>query len=140
MTHLLKTSWYTITGRTHQVSIKSHKNAIGQLIAAIEQKKNFLKRVNDEIDDLKSRIAKLLENKNEKATELQESGISDEELNQHTDYIHIINLHNELVTTLEERTFRSSKLNREIQRAKEDIESHKHEIKILHRNVSKLKT
>ena len=165
MTRLLKTIWYTITGRAHeevdkllfqdphairsaydviirykQANIQNHKNVIGQLIATIEQKKNSLKRVNDEIDGLKSSIAKLLENKNEKATELQESGVSDEELNQHADYIHIINLHNEFVTTLEERTFRSSKLNREIQRAEEDIESHKPEIKILLRNVSKLET
>lgn len=165
MTRLLKTIWYTITGRAReegdkllfqnphamrhayeviirykQANIQSHKNVMGQLIATIEQKKNSLNGVNDEIDGLKSSIAKLLENKNEKVTELQESGVSDEELNQHADYIHIINEHNELVTTLEERTFRSSKLNREIQRAQEDIESHKHEITILHRNVNRLKT
>lgn len=165
MTRLLKTIWYTITGRAReegdklliqnpfairdayeviirykQANIQNHKEAMGQLIATIEQKKNSLKRVNDEIDGLKSSIAKLLENKNEKATELQESGISDEELNQHADYIHIINLHNEFVTTLEERTVRSSKLNREIQRVKEDIESYKDEIAVLHRSVEKLKT
>ncbi len=165
MTRLLKTIWYTITGRAHeegdkllfqnphairhaydviirykQANIQNHKNVMGQLIATIEQKKNSLNRVNDEIDGLKSSIAKLLENKNEKATELQESGLSDEELNQHADYIHIINLHNEFVTTLEERTVRSSKLNREIQRAEEDIKSHKDELVLLHRSVEKLKS
>ena len=165
MTRLLKTIWYTLTGRAReegdkllfqdlhairhaydviirykQVNIQNHKNAIGQLIAIVEGKKNSLNRVNDEIDGLKSSIAKLLENKNEKVTELQESGISDEELNQQADYIHIINLHNEFVTTLEERTIRSSKLNREIQRVQEDIKLHKDETVVLYRSVEKLKS
>lgn len=123
-----------------QANIQRYKESIGQLLAIKEQKKNSLQRLNGEIDAMKDRIANILENRNKKTDELLETGISEQELPQHTDYMRLNDAYNDLVTTLEEKNVRVARLKREIQRADEDIELYKDEIGGLLRSVEKLKS
>lgn len=165
MIRVFKATWYTITGRAREEgnkllmqnpfairdayeviitykrsNIQRYKQAIGQLVAIKEQKKNSLQRLNGEIDAMEDRIANILENRNKKTDELLETGISEQELPQHTDYIRLDDAYNDLVTTLEENNVRVARLKREIQRAEEDTELYKDEIGVLHRSVEKLKS
>ena len=165
MIRVFKATWYTITVRAReagnkrlmqnpcairdayefiitykQANIQRYKQAMGQLVAIREQKKNSLQRCNGEIDAMKDRITNILENRNKKTDELLETGISEQELPQHTDYIRLNDVYNDLVTTLEEKNGRVARLKRVIQRAEEDIELYKDEIGVLHRSVEKLKS
>lgn len=121
-------------------NIQRYKQAIGQLIAIRAQKMNSLQIINRENDAMKDKIANFLEKRNKKTDELLETGISEHELPQHTEYIRLNDAYNDLVTTLEEKKVRVARLKREIQRAEEDIELYKDEIGVFDRSVDKLKS
>ncbi|MDE0482498.1 MAG: hypothetical protein OXI67_07985 [Candidatus Poribacteria bacterium] len=126
--------------RDKQGNIQRYKNAIGQLIALVENKKNSLKALTDDIDKLEKMKAGAITKSKNTAAELQDSGASDEEIKQHPDYVRHITSYNDYHTTLEEKNARVAKLEQDIERAQEDIETHKLQITSLHRDLDKIKT
>ena len=126
--------------RDKQGNIQRYKNAIGQLIALVEQKKNSLKGVTDDIDKFEQMKAGAIDKKKDTANELQKAGISDEEIKQHPDYVRYVTSYNDFQSTLEEKNARVAKLEQDIERAQHDIESHKLQITGLHRDLGRIKT
>ena len=126
--------------RDKQGHIQRYKQAIGQLIALVEQKKGSLKGVTDDIDKLEQMKAGAINKKKDTANELQKTGISDEEIKQHPDYVRCVTSYNDFQSTLEEKNARVAKLEQDIERAQHDIESHKLQITRLHRDLDRIKT
>ena len=126
--------------RDKQGHIQRYKQAIGQLIALVEQKKSSLKGVTDDIDKLEQMKAGAINKKKDTANELQKTGISDEEIKQHPDYVRCVTSYNDFQSTLEEKNARVAKLEQDIERAQHDIESHKLQITRLHRDLDRIKT
>ena len=126
--------------RVKREDIQRYKNVIGQSIALIENKKNSLKGLTDDIDKLEKMKAGAITKSKNKAAELRDSGASDKEIKQHPDYVRHITSYNDYHTTLEEKNARVAKLEQDIERAQEDIETHKLQITTLHRELDKLKT
>lgn len=126
--------------RGKQENIQRYKQAIGHLIALIEQKKNSLKGLADEIEKLeKMKKAAIAKSKNV-SSELKLSGLSDREIKQHPDYIKHINSYNDFDSTVNEKNSRIDELQPDIERAQQDIEHHKSNITHLHRDMEKIKT
>ena len=126
--------------RDKQGHIQRYKQAIGQLIALVEQKKNSLKGVTDDIDKLEQMKADAIAKKKDTANELQKAGISDEEIKQDPGYVRCVTSYNDFQSTLEEKNARVAKLEQDIERAQNDIESHKLQITRLHRDLDRIKT
>ncbi|MDE0086078.1 MAG: hypothetical protein OXU23_10225 [Candidatus Poribacteria bacterium] len=163
-TRFFKAIWYTLTGRAHeqadklmenpeavrgayediirdkQGNIQSYKNAIGQLIALVEQKKNSLKGLTDDIDKLEKMKAGAIAKAKSTAADLQNAGTPDEEIKQHPDYVRCVTSYNDFHSTLEEKNARIDELEQDIERAQGDIETHKLQITGLHRDLEKIKT
>ncbi len=163
-TRFFKAIWYSLTGRAHeqadklmenpeavrgayediirdkQGNIQRYKNAIGQLIALVEQKKNSLKGLTDDIDKLEQMKAGAIAKAKSTSAELQKAGTPDEEIKQHPDYVRCVTSYNDFHSTLEEKNARIDELEQDIERAQEDIQSHKLQITGLHRDLDKIKT
>jgi len=164
ITRYFKGIWYALIGRAHmqaaklsenpeavrgayeviihnkQLNILRYKEMIGQSLALIEQKKNSLRNLTNEIDELEQMRAGAIAKAKSTAAELQEADTSDEEIKQHPDYVLHITSYNDYHSTLEEKHTRSAKLERDIKRAQEDIESYKLELTTLHRDLDKIKS
>ena len=126
--------------RDKQGNIQRYKQAIGQLIALIEQKKSSLKGLADDIEKFqKMKKAAIAKSKNV-SSELKLSGLSDREIEQHPDYIKHINSYNDFDSTVNEKNARIGELQHDIERAQQDIEHHKSNITQLHRDLEKIKT
>ncbi len=163
-TRFFKAIWYTLTGRAHeqadrlmenpeavrgayediirdkQGNIQRYKQAIGQLIALVEQKKNSLKGLTDDIDKLEQMKAGAIAKAKSTAAALQEAGTPDGEIKQDPDYVRCVSSYNDFHSTLEEKNARVTELEEDIERAQGDIESHKLQIISLHRDLDKIKT
>ncbi len=163
-TRFFKAIWYTLTGRAHdqadklmedphairgayegiirdkQDNIQQYKQAIGQLIALVEQKKNSLKALTDDIDRLEKMKAGAIAKAKSTAAELQQAGTPDEEIKQHPEYVRCVGSYNDFHSTLEEKNARISELEADIDRAQNDIEAHKLQITGLARDLDKIKT
>ena len=126
--------------RDKQGHIQRYKQAIGQLIALVEQKKNSLKGVTDDIDKLEQMKADAIAKSEEVAANLRKLGTTDEEIEQHPEYTRCITSYNDFQSTLEEKNARVAKLEQDIERAQHDIESHKLQITGLHRDLGRIKT
>ncbi len=126
--------------RDKQGNIQRYKNAIGQLIALVENKKNSLKGLTDDIDKLEKMKAGAIEKKQGIITELKKEGTSDEEIEQHPSYVRCVASYNDFHATLEQKNARIAKLEQDIERAQADIETHKLQITTLHRDLEKVKT
>ena len=111
--------------RDKQGNIQRYKNAIGQLIALVEQKKNSLKGLTDDIDKLEQMKAGAIAKAKSTSAELQKAGTPDEEIKQHPDYVRCVTSYNDFHSTLEEKNARIDELEQDIERAQEDIQSHK---------------
>lgn len=164
ITRFFKAIWYTLTGRAHeqadrlmenpeavrgayediirdkQGNIQRYKQAIGQLIALVEQKKNSLKGLTDDIEKLETMKTGAIAKAKSTAADLQQAGTPDEEIKQHPDYVRCVTSYNDFHSTLEEKNARVAELEQDIERAQEDIESHKLQITGLHRDLDKIKT
>ena len=121
-------------------NIQRYKLAIGQLIALIEQKKSTLKGITDEIDKLEKMKAASTAKAENIGIDLKLSGLSEHEINQNTDYTRHINAFNDYESSIKEKNVRIDELEKDIERAQGDIESHKANITHLHRDVEKTKT
>lgn len=164
ITRFFKAIWYSLTGRAHeqadklmenpeairgayediisdkQGNIQQYKQAIGQLIALVEQKKQSVKKLTDEVDDFEKKKAGAIAMAKNTATNLQKSGTSDEDIKEHPEYTRCVAAFNDFHSTLDEKNARIDELEEDIERAQEDIETHKLQITGLHRDLDKIKT
>ena len=164
ITRFFKAIWYSISGRAHRQAdklmedpdavrgtyediirdkkgnIHRYKEAIGQLMALVEQKRRSLKKLTDEVDDLEMKKAGAIAKAKSTASELQKSGTADEEIKQHPEYTRCVAAYNDFYSTLEEKNARIDELEEDIELAQSDIESHKAQILDLQRDLEKIKT
>ncbi len=131
---------YDVLIRVKQEDVQSYKNAIGQLIALVENKKNSLKGLTDDIDKLEQMKEGAIAKAESTAAALQKIGIPEKEIEQHPDYVLHITSYNDYHSTLEEKNARVAKIEQDIERAQEGIESHKLQITSLHRDLNRFKT
>lgn len=158
----LKPIWYKISGRADQEKhtktieevsaaydtiirfkrayIQCYKQAIGQLIALIEQKKSSLKALDGEVENLEQLKEDAFAKVEIIAAELREAGVADEEIEQHQSYKRCITSFNDFKSTIVKKNVRIDKLQQDIDRLQNDIEHYKNSITMLHRDLDKTKT
>ena len=163
-TRFFKAIWYTLTGRAHESAdrmmenpeavrgayediindkkgnIQRYKQAIGQLIALVEQKKSAVKSFTDEVNRLEELKAGAIAKAQQTATALQGEGLTQEQIKQHTEYARCVTAYQDFNSNLVEKTGRITELENEIEGAQTDIESHKLQITNLHRDLNKIKS
>ena len=163
ITRFFKAIWYTLTGRAHETAdrmmenpeavrgayediisdkkgnIQRYKQAIGQLIALVEQKRTSVKTLTDEVSNLEELKAGAIAKAQQTAADLQKEGMSPEEVKQHAEYTRCVTAYQEFNTNLEEKEGRIEELESEIETAQADIDSHKNQITSLHRDLDKIK-
>ncbi len=154
ITRFFKVAWYTITAcRNKQVErlmenpeavrglyedviryklsrIQRYKLGIGRLIPFVEQKKNLLNELTNEIALLEKQKADAIAKSESTAAELQKAGMSEEEIEQHPDSIDL---------ALAEKKVRVAKVEHELERLQNDIEDHKLQLASLHRDLERFK-
>ncbi len=164
ITRYFKGIWYAVIGRAHlqtdklsenptvvrgvyediirakQGNIQRYKEAIGQLMALVEQKKNSLKRLTNDIVELENRKADVTQKMGTIAAELREAGTPEEEVAQHPEYARYVFANDDFDYTLKKKNVRVTKLERDIKRAQADIEHHKRQIISLHHDLDEIKT
>ena len=126
--------------RVKKANIQRYKEAIGQLMALVEQKRLSLKKLTDEVDDLEKKKANATQKAKTIAAELREAGTPEEEIGQHPEYIRCVSANDDFDYTLKKKNVRVAKLERDIKRAQEDIECHKAQILDVQRDLEKIKT
>ena len=163
-TRFFKAIWYTLTGRAHESAdrmmenpeavrgayediindkkgnIQRYKQAIGQLIALVEQKKTAVKTLTDEVDRLEELKAGAIAKAQQTAAQLQGDGLSQEEIKVHAEYTRCVTAYQDFNSNLVEKSGRITELENEIEGAQADIESHKLQITNLHRDLDKIKS
>ena len=163
-TRFFKAIWYTLTGRAHESAdrmmenpeavrgayediisdkkenIQRYKQAIGQLIALVEQKKSQVKTFTDEISRLEELKSGAIAKAQQTAAALQGEGMSPEEIKQHAEYTRCVNAYQDFNSNLEEKTGRITELETEIDGAQADIQNHKLQITRLHRDLDDIKS
>ncbi len=163
-TRFFKAIWYTLTGRAHESAdrmmenpeavrgayediirdkkgnIQRYKQAIGQLIAIVEQKKSTVQSLTDEIDRLEELKSGAIAKAQQTATALQGEGLAQEEIKSHPEYTRCVNAYQDFNSNLTEKNGRITELENEIEGAQADIESHKLQITSLHRDLDKIKS
>ncbi|RKU14614.1 hypothetical protein C6503_14875 [Candidatus Poribacteria bacterium] len=164
ITRFFTAIWYKLTGRTHDQidrfmenpktvrnayeviirykrgNIQRYKQAIGMLLGLVREKENSLAHLAANITELKKMKVAAIAKTKTIAAELQKAEIPAEEIEQHPDYVRCVTASNDFDATLEKKNARVVKLKREIERAQEDIESHKLQLTILHRDLDNMAT
>ena len=162
ITHVFKEIWYKLTGRAHDQidrlmedpktvrnayeviirykrgNIQRYKQAIGMLIGLVREKENSLEHLAADITELKKTKAAAIAKTKAITAELQKAGTPDEEIEQHPDYVRCVTASNNFDSTLEKRSAYVVKLKKEIERAQEEIESHKLQLTTLHRDLDNI--
>ena len=163
-TRFFKAIWYTLTGRAHESAdrmmenpeavrgayediikdkkgnIQRYKQAIGQLIALVEQKRTAVKNLTDEVERLEELKSGAIAKAQQTAAELQGEGLAQEEIKVHAEYTRCVTAYQDFNSNLQEKTGRITELEGEIEGAQADIESHKLQITNLHRDLDKIKS
>ena len=163
-TRFFKAIWYTLTGRAHESAdrmmenpeavrgayediindkkgnIQRYKQAIGQLIALVEQKRSTVKNLTDEVERLEELKSGAIAKAQQTAAELQGEGLTQEEIKQHAEYTRCVTAYQDFNSNLQEKTGNITELENEIEGAQADIESHKLQITNLHRDLDKIKS
>ena len=163
-TRFFKAIWYTLTGRAHESAdrmmenpeavrgayediikdkkenIQRYKQAIGQLIALVEQKRSAVKNLTDEVERLEELKSGAIAKAQQTAAELQGQGLAQEEIKVHAEYTRCVTAYQDFNSNLQEKTGRITELEGEIEGAQADIESHKLQITNLHRDLDKIKS
>jgi phage shock protein A len=121
-------------------NIQRYKQAIGQLIALVEQKKTAVKNLTGEVDRLEELKTGAIAKAQQTAAALQGEGLTEEEIKQHADYTRCVTAYQDFNSNLQEKTGRITELENEIEGAQADIESHKLQITSLHRDLDKIKS
>ena len=163
-TRFFKAIWYTLTGRAHESAdrmmenpeavrgayediikdkkgnIQRYKQAIGQLIALVEQKRTAVKNLTDEVERLEELKSGAIAKAQQTAAELQGQGLAQEEIKVNAEYTRCVTAYQDFNSNLQEKTGRITELENEIEGAQTDIESHKLQITNLHRDLDKIKS
>ena len=163
-TRFFKAIWYTLAGRAHDSAdrmmespeairgayedvitdkkrnIQRYKQAIGQLIALVEQKKNEVKNLTGEVDRLEELKTGAIAKAQQTAAALQGEGLAQEEIKQHGEYTRCVTAYQDFNSNLVEKADRITALESEIEGAQTDIESHKVQITSLHRDLDQIKS
>ena len=163
-TRFFKAIWYTLTGRAHESAdrmmenpeavrgayediikdkkgnIQRYKQAIGQLIALVEQKRTAVKNFTDEVERLEELKSGAIAKAQQTAAELQGQGLAQEEIKVNAEYTRCVTAYQDFNSNLQEKTGRITELENEIEGAQTDIESHKLQITNLHRDLDKIKS
>ncbi len=163
-TRFFKAIWYTLTGRAHESAdrmmenpeavrgayediindkkgnIQRYKQAIGQLIALVEQKRSAVKNLTDEVERLEELKSGAIAKAQQTAAGLQSEGLTQEEIKQHAEYTRCVTAYQDFNSNLQEKTGNITELENEIEGAQADIESHKLQITNLHRDLDKIKS
>ncbi len=163
-TRFFKAIWYTLTGKAHESAdrmmenpeavrgayediindkkgnIQRYKQAIGQLIALVEQKRSTVKSLTDEVERLEELKSGAIAKAQQTAAQLQGDGLSQEEIKVHGEYTRCVTAYQDFNSNLVEKTGRITELENEIEDAQADIESHKLQITSLHRDLDKIKS
>ena len=164
ITRFFKAIWYTLTGKAHESAdrmmenpeavrgayediindkkgnIQRYKQAIGQLIALVEQKRSAVKNLTDEVERLEELKAGAIAKAQQTAAQLQGEGLAQEEIKVHSEYTRCVTAYQDFNSNLTEKTGRITELENEIEGAQADIESHKVQITNLHRDLDKIKS
>ena len=162
ITYVFKAIWYKLTGRGHNQidrfmenpktvrkayeviirykrrNIQRYKLEIGILIGLVSEKENSLEHLAANITELKKTKAAAITKMKTIAAELQKAGTPDSEIEQHPDYVRCVNASNNCNSTLEKKNAYTAKLKKEIERAQEDIESHKLQLTNLHHDLDNI--
>ena len=160
--HVFKATWYKLTGRAHDQidrlmenpkavrnayeviirykrgNIQRYKRAIGMLIGLVRDKENSLESLAADVNELEKTKAAAIAKMKAIAAELQKAGTPDEEIEEHPNYVRCVTASNNVDSTLEKKNAYIAKLKREIERAQEDIESHKLQLTTLHRDLDNI--
>ena len=163
-TRFFKAIWYTLTGKAHESAdrmmenpeavrgayediirdkkgtIQRYKQAIGQLIALVEQKKSAVKSLTDEVERLEELKTGAITKAQQTAAQLQGEGLPQEEIKVHGEYTRCVTAYQDFNSNLVEKTGRIEELENEIEGAQADIETHKLQITSLHRDLDKIKS
>ena len=163
-TRFFNAIWYTLTGKAHESAdrmmenpeavrgayediindkkgnIQRYKQAIGQLIALVEQKRSTVKSLTDEVERLEELKSGAIAKAQQTAAQLQGDGLSQEEIKVHGEYTRCVTAYQDFNSNLVEKTDRITELENEIEGAQSDIESHKLQITSLHRDLDKIKS
>ena len=163
-TRFFKAIWYTLTGRAHETAdrmmenpeavrgayediiadkkgnIQRYKQAIGQLIALVEQKRSQVKILTDEVENLEELKSGAIAKAQQTAADLQKEGMAPEEVKVHAEYTRCVTAYQEFNSNLQEKEGRIDELEGEIENAQADIDSHKIQITNLHRDLDKIKS
>ena len=163
-TRFFKAIWYTLTGKAHESAdrmmenpeavrgayediirdkkgtIQRYKQAIGQLIALVEQKKSAVKSLTDEVERLEELKTGAITKAQQTAAQLQGEGLPQEEIKVHGEYTRCVTAYQDFNSNLAEKTGRIEELENEIEGAQADIETHKLQITSLHRDLDKIKS
>ena len=161
-THVFKAIWYKLTGHAHDQidrlmenpktvrnayeviirykrgNIQRYKLAIGMLIGLVREKENSLEHLAADITELKKTKAAAIAKMKAIAAELQKAGTPDKKIEQHPNYVRCVTASNDFDSTLEKRSAYVAKLKKEIERAQEEIESHKLQLTTLHRDLDNI--
>ena len=163
-TRFFRAIWYKLAGSAHESAdrmmespeaikgayedvisdkkqnIQRYKQAIGQLIALVEQKKSEVQTLTDEVDRLEELKEGAIAKAQQTAAELQAESMTPEQVKQHPEYTRCVNAYQDFNSNLTEKTERIVTLENEIVGAQEDIESHKLQITTLHRDLDQIKS
>lgn len=125
--------------RIKQEEIQRCKHIAGHTLARIEQKKNKLKNLIDEIDRLRELKADATSKSESITDELRKEGVSSEKIKQHPDYIQSVAATKNFQSTLEAINIRMVNLEKEIEHEQNVVEYQKLEIQKFFRSIDKLK-
>ena len=129
---------YEVLIQHKKENIEHYKMAIGVSIAQVENRKYSLRNVTDDINKLENSLSKVKNKTDTLTVELQQSGKSQEEIEQHSDYIRFQSRYNAIQTNLDEKSARLSKLQQNVKKAEDKIEFFKLQIEQLHRGITKI--
>ncbi len=160
----IKALWYSITFRAHkkgdqllldnpEVVIWIYKNIISKkrdnlilykkgvekLTRQIEKKKNIHKGQSLDINNIEKMKARVINGQKNIITELQKTGMSTDEIEQHPTFNRFYAAENNFQTILEMKYSRLAKLEQDIEKGQKDIESHTYKLTCLHEDLDQLK-
>ncbi len=129
---------YEILIQHKQENIQQHKNAIAHLMVKVEKRKSLLPPVTNDINKLKNQLAEVKNQIDTLTDELQQAGKSQEEIEQHPDYIRFQSGYSAIQSRLDEKNERFSTLQQECNKAQDRIESFKSRFHQLLEEIEKI--
>ena len=158
-----KAIWYTKTFRAHEkgdqfllenpeVVIRIYKNIISKkrenlilykkgvekLTKQIEKKKNIHKGQSLDINNIEKMKARVINEQKNIITNLQTTGISADEIEQHPIFLRFYAAENNFQAILEMKYNRLTKLEQDIEKGQKDIESHTNKLSCLQKDLDQL--